>query len=62
MTSVYEAKQLIRDAAMRRALLELLQKATKIHAEGRPEPMLDDDGVNRELKRILQYKIWRAVI
>ena len=57
MTTVREAVRIIRDAAMRRSLLEILQEATKdLREDGpsRPEPMLDDDDVKRELKRILK--------
>ena len=57
MTSIYEAKQIVRDAAMRRALLEWLQEATKEHREGVPtwpEPTRDDNDVKQELKRILK--------
>lgn len=59
-----EARQVIRDAAMRRALLEMLQEATKDHRPGHdkgvpmPEPTMDDDRVKNELDRILGIKRW----
>lgn len=49
-------RQILRDVKMRRALLEFLQEATKEMNQGGadwPEPMLDDDGVKEELRRIL---------
>ena len=57
--SKYEAEQALRDAEMRRNLLEILQEGTKSGKPGvpmLPEPMRDDNGVIDELKRIL--KIW----
>jgi len=56
MTTAYELKRALRDRAMRRALLELLQEAIKQKRPGcpqLPEPMIDDDSVERELHRIL---------
>jgi hypothetical protein len=55
--NIYEAKQVIRDVAMRRALLEFLQEATQEprgSAPKLPEPMRDDEEVKSELKRILK--------
>ena len=54
--SRWEAKRELRDRAMRRSLLELLQDATKDeHNQPWPdiEPMMDDEQVLGELKRIL---------
>ena len=62
--STYEAKQALRDKAMRRALLEFLQDATPERGSKDPEkphlipprwpkPMRDDEDVEEELKRIL---------
>ena len=54
--SAWEAERTIRDNEMRRALLEILQEATKEHKgsdERWPEPMRDDEEVEEELKRIL---------
>ena len=57
--SKWEAEQALRDAEMRRNLLETLQEGTKSGKPGvpvRPEPMRDDDGVISELKRILRIR------
>ena len=54
--TAYEAKRILRDAAMRRALLSWLQEQTKEnHNQPWPdiEPMLDDGQVAEELRRIL---------
>ena len=56
MTTAYELKRALRDKSMRRALLEVLQEATKEIRQGYPEfpePAIDDDSVERELHRIL---------
>ena len=56
MATAYELKRALRDKSMRRALLEVLQEATKEIRQGYPEfpePMRDDDDVERELHRIL---------
>lgn len=50
--SKWEAEQVVRDSAMRRALLKFLQDEIKLE-KGRPEPMRDDEEVDEELKRIL---------
>ena len=56
----WELKQALRDKAMRRVLLEFLQKETKqVHtrpAPDWPEPMLDDEEVEEELHRILKVR------
>ena len=54
----WEMKRVIRDAAMRRVLLKILQEATEDYREGFPgiEPMLDDEEVVKELHRILKIK------
>ena len=52
--SRWEAKRGLRDQAMRRKLLEFLQEGTRAEGEeNRPEPMMDDEQVLDELKRIL---------
>ena len=54
--NTWEIKIALRDVEMRRALLELLQEATKETREGYPgfpEPMRDDAQVKEELQRIL---------
>ena len=54
--SAYEAKQTLRDKSMRRKLLEFLQEETKESRDGGPdwpEPMRDDEDVEKELERIL---------
>jgi hypothetical protein len=56
MASNEQAKQVIRDAAMRRALLDMLLDATRDHRESipdRPEPVRDDNQVAEDLRRIL---------
>jgi hypothetical protein len=55
----WEIRQILRDQDMRRALLELLQEATKKERSGyptMPEPMRDDEQVTKELHRILGIK------
>ena len=54
--NTWEMKRALRDTNMRRALLELLQEATKKDGNqslGFPEPMMDDNQVKEELQRIL---------
>ncbi len=54
-------KRELRDLDMRRALLEMLQDATKKERPGYPdfpEPMRDDEQVEEELRRILGIKRW----
>ena len=49
----------LRDKAMRKEVLKLLQEATKDHrtpAPDWPEVTRDDDGVKTELKRILGFR------
>lgn len=58
----WQLRQQLRDLAMRRVLLELLQEATKEYngsgpgIPNCPEPMRDDDDVKEELRRILGIK------
>lgn len=59
MSKKWELEQALRDKAMRRALLEMLQEATKNQRPGGPdwpEPMRDDDQVVEELHRILKIR------
>lgn len=54
--NAYEMRKALRDADMRRALLEFLQEETKKQRDGYPdfpEPMRDDEDVAEELRRIL---------
>lgn len=55
--SKWELEQALRDKAMRRVLLELLQEATK-PKDGWLEPMRDDGQVVDELHRILKIRRW----
>lgn len=50
--SKWEAGRALRDSAMRRALLKILQDETTPE-NGRPDPMRDDEDIEEELKRIL---------
>ena len=62
MTEKWLLERELRDKQMRRALLELLQEATKDKGPGGggwPEPMLDDGQVTYELQRILKIKGFR---
>ena len=63
MVKSWELQQALRDKAMRRALLEMLQDATKEKRPGGatewPEPMRDDGQVIDELHRILKIRrVW----
>jgi hypothetical protein len=55
----YKAKQALRDAAMRRVLLEFLWGSTipnNKEIPAMPMPMFDDEQVKQELERILGLK------
>ena len=52
----WEVERELRDRKMRRKLLEFLQDGTQMWTPGvpkRPDPMMDDEQVSEELKRIL---------
>lgn len=56
MTTEWEAKRIIRDASMRRALLYILEEATRDLRPGgsdKPEPMRSDEDIKDELRRII---------
>jgi hypothetical protein len=62
MKTAWELQRELRDHKMRRALLEMLQDATKEDRAGFPdfpEPMRGDEEVLEELRRILgNHKHW----
>ena len=51
-----ELRRELRDIRMRRALLRLLQEATRTKYSDFVEPMRDDDQVTEELHRILKVR------
>jgi hypothetical protein len=57
--SSYTLRKKLRDKAMRKALLKILQEATKEYREGYPtfpEPSRSDDQITEELHRILNIR------
>jgi len=54
----WQLEEELRDKAMRKKLLKLLQEATKEYNQPWPdiEPTRDDDEVKTELKRILGFR------
>ena len=57
--NTWEIRRALRDTKMRRALLKMLQEATKEHRDGYPdfpEPMRSDEQVTEELHRILKIR------
>lgn len=59
MDKTWELKRALRDKAMRRELLQMLQEATQEKSgahPARPEPMRDDEQIVDELHRILKIR------
>lgn len=58
MNKVQEARRLLNDARMRRGLMEFLWQFRKEDKGVTPQPfpMMDDEQIKGELKRILQEK------